>query len=82
MKSFQLIDDSVKNTLLLVAVSTEGDIGVWEIGELVGRLNKLDHQMLALGDGFEPVYHFKINSRLLCVAAKLSYIQIKASTPS
>ena len=50
----------------LVAISTEGNITVWDIGMLFDMVDGMkESQIVDLQDTFQPVYSFDISSRLI-----------------
>lgn len=82
---FEVYDKRVKamnileadDQVFLVTVSTEGYITLWGIEILLERLSNLKNKMMVLGDEFEPIYHFQINSRIICLASKLNFTQVE-----
>jgi hypothetical protein len=62
---------------ILVTISTEGYISVWSLDSLIDQFEKLDHKLMDLGDEFESIYHFEINSRLIAVGSRLNFVYKK-----
>ncbi len=64
----------------LVTCSTEGYISVWDIEDLLGKLPTLDHKMLEIEGNFDSLYHFEIQSRLICLDAKIQMPKVSQIT--
>lgn len=78
VKGFNILksDDQV----FLVTVSTEGFITVWGIEILLEKLKNLQNKIMEISlGGITPIYHFEIDSRIICVASRLNFAKIDQS---
>ena len=60
---------------ILIAISTEGYIAVYDLEDILENLSTLDGQLMDLGDDFVPSYRFDIASRLISLGARLNFLR-------
>lgn len=81
--AFQAFDKRIKcmnyhtshKKAILVVISTEGYIAIYDIEDLLDSLVDLDGKMMDLEDDLDPVYRFNIESRLISLGSKLNFLK-------
>jgi WD40 repeat protein len=81
--TFQAFDKRVKQMKLLqgydrsilVAISTEGYICVYDIEDILDNLESLEGKLMDIGQDFDPIYNFEIASRLISMGARLNFLR-------
>ena len=75
--SFQAYDNKrvkafkfFKDHQILVSISTEGYVSVWEVGFILDKVNDISGD-INLGDKIQSLYGFEIEARLICLDAKI-----------
>ena len=56
---------------LLTVASSDGDVRIFEISDLLIELDGLENQEVLLEEQLEPVYEFKINCRIVSMGVHL-----------
>jgi hypothetical protein len=67
VKSFRLFEEEA----LLVTISTEGFVTVWEVEFLLDKIKELQGQDLDLGDKVQNLYEFQIEARIISLDCKI-----------
>lgn len=81
--TFQAFDKRIKSlnllqqhgSSILVAISTEGYIAVYDIEDLLDNLVGLDGKLMDLENDFDPMYRFNIDSRLISLGCRLNFLR-------
>lgn len=60
---------------ILVAISTEGYIAVYDIEDILKNLEELDGKLMDLEGDFDPLYRFDIASRLISLGSRLNFLR-------
>jgi len=61
---------------ILVAISTEGYIAIYDVEELLGSLSSLEGKIMDLEGEFDSIYRFDIDSRLIALASRLNFVKV------
>lgn len=64
---------------LMVTITTEGTVSVWDIGFIVDKLEYINGFDLELGDKVESLYSFSIETRLISLDCRLDEKKAKES---
>lgn len=81
--TFQAFDKRIKcmnfhtdnDKAILVMISTEGYIAVFDIEDILENLSKLDGKMMDLEGDIDPIYRFDIDSRLISLGSRLNFLR-------
>lgn len=82
---FQAFDKRVKQlnfhrengSSILVAISTEGYIAIYDIEELLDSLASLKGKIMDLEGEFDSIYRFDIDSRLIALGSRLNFLKVE-----
>ena len=68
-----------KEHQLLISISTEGYVSVWDVGFILDKVNDISGD-INLGDRIQSLYSFEIEARLICLDAKIDIKKSKTGS--
>lgn len=60
---------------ILIAISTEGFIAIYDVEELLEQLPKLKGKCMDLENDYDHIYRFDIDSRLIALGSRLNFLK-------